>query len=68
MIKIKYNGIKIKTDSVEEAVAILESLKDAQPAYYPDYPPVQEYPGRWWVPDPSGWKITCSGGVFENDN
>ena len=68
MIKIKYNGIKIKTDSIEEAVAILQSLKGTQPTYYPTYPPVQEEQGRWTAPDPGGWKITCSGGAFENDN
>lgn len=68
MIKIKYKGVKIETDSIEEAVAILESFKSTQSIYYPDYLLTEEELGRWRVPDPSGWKITCSRGVFENDN
>lgn len=58
MIKIKYNGIKIKTDSIDEAVAILESLKE-QPPYIPVHPTPQD-PNIWRY-EPQDWKITCSG-------
>lgn len=58
MVKIKYNGIKIKTDSVDEAVAILESLK-TQPPYVPVYPTTQD--PYIWRYEPQDWKITCSG-------
>ena len=58
MIKIKYNGIKIKTDSIEEAVAILESLK-VQPPFQPYYPTPQD--PNIWRHEPLDWTITCSG-------
>lgn len=58
MIKIKYNGIKIKTDSIDEAVAILESLK-VQPPYVPVYP-TQQRPNIF-PNEPRDWSITCSG-------
>lgn len=58
MIKIKYNGIKIKTDSIDEAVAILEALK-AQPPYTPLYTKPQE--PNIWPYEPWDWSITCSG-------
>lgn len=49
MIKIKYNGIKIKTDSIDEAVAILEALK-VQPTYTPAYTAPQDT--YIWLQDP----------------
>ena len=58
MIKIKYNGIKIKTDSVEEAVAILESLK-AQPPYIPVHPTPQD--PNIWPYVPRDWFAPYSG-------
>lgn len=58
MIKIKYKGIKIKTDSIDEAVAILESLK-AQPPYIPVRPTPQD--PNIWPDEPQDWTITCSG-------
>lgn len=58
MIKIKYNGIKIKTDSIDEAVAILEALK-VQPPYVPAYPTPQE--PNIFPYEPRDWTITCSG-------
>lgn len=58
MIKIKYNGIKIKTDNIDEAVAILEALK-VQPTYTPTYPTPQE--PYVWRYEPQDWSISCSG-------
>ena len=58
MIKIKYNGIKIKTDSIDEAVAILESLK-AQPPSIPLY--LTDQGPNVWPYEPWDWSITCSG-------
>lgn len=57
MIKIKYKGIKIKTDNIDEAIAILESLKVQPP--FQVYPPIPPDP---YVPQ--DWKITCSGTVI----
>ena len=58
MIKIKYNGIKIKTDNIDEAVAILESLK-AQPPYTPLYTMPQE--PNIWPYEHNDLQITCTG-------
>lgn len=58
MIKIKYNGIKIKTDNIDEAVAILEALK-AQPPYTPLYTTPQD--PYIWRYEPQDWSISCSG-------
>lgn len=58
MIKIKYNGIKIKTDSIDEAVAILESLK-VPPTYTPLYTTPQV--PNIWPYEHNDWQITCTG-------
>lgn len=58
MVKIKYNGIKIKTDSIDEAVAILESLK-AQSPYVPVHPTPQD--PNIWPYVPQDWPIPYSG-------
>ena len=60
MIKIKYNGIKIKTDNIDEAVAILESLKG-----HPSHIPIPPDPtirtnehGDWITTNTPGTLIT----------
>ncbi len=60
MVKIKYNGIKIKTDSVDEAIAILESLK-VQPPYAPVYPTWRD--PDTWMHKPQDWSIPYSGTI-----